>query len=91
MVFRPQVAGDTRFIFSFAAQGAAVQAAGGDLRLLEPAVRRPLQLLGAGLAGVRGAVRLPVIENIPVAVQFHHAAVGVAQIIVGMHFILGVA
>ena len=90
MIFCPQVAGDTRFIFSFTAQGAAVQAAGGDLRLLEPAVRRPLQLLGAGLAGVRGAVRLPVIENIPIVADVQQTAMGVAQLIVGMHFILGI-
>ena len=80
-VLAPQVAGDTRLVFADTVQRAAVQTAAGHFRLLEAAVGRALQRFGAGLARVGVLVRLAMVEDVPLPVQFRHAAMGVAEVV----------
>ena len=80
-VLAPQIAGDPGFVEALPSQRSAVEAAGGDLRLEESALRCPHQLLRTGLPGIGMAVGLTVVENVPVIANVQHTAVGIAQIV----------
>ena len=77
-ILAPQITGDAGLIPAFALERPAVQAAGGHLRLPKAAVRRALQLFRAGLPGVGVAVRLPMVEDVPLFPNVQQSAVGVS-------------
>ena len=75
LVFVKQVAGDISRILSLAAERPAVQSAGGYLRLPDLPLFIKEDRLGAALTAEPGGVGLAVVENVPLAVDFHDAAV----------------
>ena len=75
-----QVAGDIGGVFPLAPQRAAVEAAGGDLRLADGPVGQDFDRFGAALPAEMGAVGLPVVEDIPLPRNLHDTAVVVAAI-----------
>ena len=87
-VLTPQVAGNPGFISAGAIQWAAIEAAAGDLRLLEYTGGRMLQFLGTGLAAVGMLVGLAMVEDVPRLPDVQHPAVGVAQVVQGFAFLL---
>ena len=77
-----KVAGDPCIIFSAAQQGTVVQTAACGFHLGNGAIRLDEYLFRASLAGAFLLIGLAVVENIPLSIDFNHAAVGIAGVIV---------
>lgn len=76
-----EVAGNASFISANTGQWAIIQTAAGYFHLVNCAIRRNGNFFGTALPGALLLVGLPMIEDVPLVIDLHHAAVGVAGVV----------